>query len=220
MTLQRQTSLFTEEKSTSSRVDSLASRTAQQGSDLEKKMTDTSGRRCLEQYGKFSRHGLWAKTFSALLIGMTGWYSKRSVLKWKLKGTRYNRLYFHLQALVPHTKERESFLLPTPQANEGFKASKTMAQDSLTKRLHTNLLPTPTATSDLKGGCTRKNPKRQHDTLAHSIHATHGKAGKTSQLNPLFVEEMLGFPPLWTALPFLDGAENQSKPTETPYNHK
>lgn len=28
-------------------------------------------------------------------------------------------------------------------------------------------------------------------------------AGKTSQLNPLYVEEMMGFPLMWTALPFL-----------------
>jgi hypothetical protein len=32
--------------------------------------------------------------------------------------------------------------------------------------------------------------------------------GKSSQLNPLFVEEMMGFPKLWTALPFLNGAQN------------
>lgn len=28
---------------------------------------------------------------------------------------------------------------------------------------------------------------------------------KTSQLNPLFVAEMMGFPPDWTELPFLNG---------------
>ena len=29
--------------------------------------------------------------------------------------------------------------------------------------------------------------------------------GKTSQLNPQFVAEMMGFPPNWTELPFLSG---------------
>lgn len=33
---------------------------------------------------------------------------------------------------------------------------------------------------------------------------------------PLFVEEMMGFPKNWTALPFQSGEENQSKHTETP----
>jgi hypothetical protein len=35
--------------------------------------------------------------------------------------------------------------------------------------------------------------------------------GKTSQLNPLFVLEMMGFPPDWTTLPFLSGGTNQLK---------
>jgi hypothetical protein len=37
------------------------------------------------------------------------------------------------------------------------------------------------------------------------------ETGKTSQLNPLFVLEMMGFPPNWTELPFLNGETNQSK---------
>lgn len=39
---------------------------------------------------------------------------------------------------------------------------------------------------------------------------------QNSQLNPLFVAEMMGFPTDWTLLPFLRGAENPSKPTATP----
>jgi hypothetical protein len=34
-----------------------------------------------------------------------------------------------------------------------------------------------------------------------------------SQLNPLFVEEMMGFPKNWTTLPFLNGETKASKPT-------
>lgn len=33
--------------------------------------------------------------------------------------------------------------------------------------------------------------------------------GKTSQLNPLFVAEMMGFPPDWTVLPFQSGGRNR-----------
>jgi hypothetical protein len=40
--------------------------------------------------------------------------------------------------------------------------------------------------------------------------------GTGSQLSPLFVEEMMGFPKNWTVLPFQNGEENQSKDTETP----
>jgi hypothetical protein len=35
--------------------------------------------------------------------------------------------------------------------------------------------------------------------------------GKTSQLSPHFVMEMMGFPTDWTLLPFLNGEKNQSK---------
>lgn len=65
------------------------------------------------------------------------------------------------------------------------------------------LLPTPTASSDAKGGCTRKDPGRQRSTLAHTMHGFFGKTGRTSRLNPLFVEEMMGFPKYWTLAPFL-----------------
>ena len=46
--------------------------------------------------------------------------------------------------------------------------------------------------------------------------------GNTSRLSPLFTEEMMGFPLMWTALPFLSesGAPKPSKPTETPSSPK
>jgi hypothetical protein len=40
--------------------------------------------------------------------------------------------------------------------------------------------------------------------------------GKTSQLNPRFVAEMMGYPVNWTELPFQSGEQNLSKDTETP----
>jgi len=56
------------------------------------------------------------------------------------------------------------------------------------------------------------NDKEQRSVL-QIVKQTHGKS---SQLSPLFVEEMMGFPKNWTALPFQSGEENQSKHTETP----
>ena len=69
--------------------------------------------------------------------------------------------------------------------------------------INQGLIPTPTATSDSLGGCTRSDEKRQSDTLAHHIHAaTNATPGTTTNLNPAFVAEMMGFPPDWTELPF------------------
>jgi len=68
-TSQKQISLFTEEQLTSSPEGSPANPILRQENDLERKMTATSGRKCLEQFGRFDRSGLWAKTFMELLIG-------------------------------------------------------------------------------------------------------------------------------------------------------
>ena len=73
------------------------------------------------------------------------------------------------------------------------------------------MLPTLVAT-DYKQGCspqamTRKDNKTRADTLRNlpSMTGNHSRqtGGETSQLNPLFVEDMMGFPPGWTTLPFL-----------------
>lgn len=73
------------------------------------------------------------------------------------------------------------------------------------------ILPTPKA-NDYRSGMANRvgsgHTQQLNDTMAYH-------AGKTSQLNPLFVQEMMGFPYLWTELPFQSGGPNQSKPTET-----
>ena len=213
-----------------SQGDSPANHTAKQEKNLEKKMTATSGRKCLEQYGKFSQNGLWAKTFSALLIGTGDWYSTRCKLTWKLKGTKYNRMYFQLVAKTHRTKETGSGLLPTPQARDEKNGSK--LNDRRTKRkieqgwsLGMNdlaimgMLPTPAA-RDFKGANTLENTKKK---IAEGKRAHMGQlpnyvrvtTGANSQLNPQFVAEMMGFPPDWTELPFLSGETKALKPTGT-----
>jgi hypothetical protein len=97
-------------------------------------------------------------------------------------------------------------LLPTPKAQSanapGHHGKGGMDLQTFVAE---SLLPTPTATSDPKGGSTGKDPARQSDTLAHMVHGLTGEPGKTSQLNPRFVGEMMGFPPGWTESPFLNG---------------
>ena len=96
--------------------------------------------------------------YSALLIGTGDWYSTRCRLIWKLKGTKYNRMYFQLQVSTLPTKEIGSGLLPTvttradmrePQIENGKVVNKSgkgiyygVTLDQLAK---TNLLPTPRA---------------------------------------------------------------------------
>lgn len=65
------------------------------------------------------------------------------------------------------------------------------------------MMPTPSA-RDWKG-CTNLGVKKANgnvygETLPDTVKRV---TGGSSQLNPLFVEEMMGFPLMWTALPFL-----------------
>lgn len=84
------------------------------GSKEAKRMTVTSGRKCLELYGKSSRLGLLRKTLLATSI----WGSTKCYLTWKAKATKRNRLLFQLVPSTPVTDETESGLWPTPTSQE------------------------------------------------------------------------------------------------------
>ena len=161
MTSQRQISLFTEEELTSLQVDSHVNPTHPQESDSARRMRDTSGQRCLEQYERFNRPGSWAKMFAALLIGTEGWYSTRCKLSWKLKATKSHRFYFQLAPSMPPTEGTEFGLFLTPttreevQDLEKFKKRMEKYPNGTTMpNLATQimgLLPTPTASEAERG---------------------------------------------------------------------
>ena len=112
-------------------------------------------------------------------------------------------------------------LLPTPCSIEATKFTKTINPNSqmgqgLTALAVNGLLPTPTAMEikhynrvkglkekGAKGMYSRKNGTLRPNGLSDFLDFNNQVGGKTSQLNPLFVEEMMGFPLMWTALPFL-----------------
>tara|TARA_B100000678_G_C18105501_1_gene460615 strand:+ start:50 stop:814 length:765 start_codon:yes stop_codon:yes gene_type:complete len=252
-TLNKQTSLFTEIELTSSQEDSLVSHTVKQEKEKENRMNAICGQKCLEQFKRFNRPGLWARTFSELLIGQEDWCSKRCKLTWRLKGTKFNRLYFQLQVSTRRTKDIEPGLLPTAQT-QGLKVCNKKGK---TKTIDATLLPTPTEDSKnnrtkkynqggtpltaiflptpreaaARGNCMKNRGKGNlEDEIPKMLptpNAMEGKkitgkenqdsltkrarslTGKTSQLNPQFVAEMMGFPTGWTELPFQNGATNR-----------
>ena len=85
-----------------------------------------------------------------------------------------------------------------------FGNSGTLAQEVATgfvnKRMP-KLLPTPKA-QESRGNA---SVDRGKFNLTDEIAARYRPTGKTSQLNPQFVAEMMGFPSNWTELPFLNG---------------
>jgi hypothetical protein len=196
--------------------DSHASLTQWQASDSAKKMTATSGQKCLEQLEKLNQDGSLARMFSALLIGMEGWYSTKCKLTWKLKGTKYSRIYLTLQASGRLTKETEFGLLLTPTTREEVqdlhKFKKRMEKypngttmPNLATQINSMMLPTP-RTSDERMHWKTENWKG--DDLGSHINEMFGTR---SHLSPQFVMEMMGFPTDWTLLPFLNGEKNQSR---------
>lgn len=236
-TSQKQISLFGQDESTFSQEGSLANHTPWQASERAKRTSATYGQKCLEQLERFNRVGLWGKTFSGLLIGMEGWSSTRCKLSWKLKGTRYSRLYFQLVASTLRTDETglglSHTMLPTPVAADATMGAVISPNDTyretsgLPRKVNRNgtdgsvglarlvqLMPTPT-TRDWKGASSKEALEEAGRNETNSLPDYFAQSGKSSQLNPLFVMEMMGFPPNWTVLPFQNGDKSQSKQEAT-----
>ena len=142
----------------------------------------------------------------------------RCKLTWKLKGTKYKRMFFQLAPSTHRTGGTGFGLLPTVRANQVngcdlnsenlATRNKGNLEETVAKWV-TGLIPTPMS----QDGKNSTAPPSQvgRDTLPGMV-----AAGKTSQqLNPQFVLEMMGFPPDWTELPFLSGETNQSRQPET-----
>jgi hypothetical protein len=117
------------------------------------------------------------------------------------------------------TALKETGMLPTPNAfdwntprsPEAWKNAKekhgSTLQNPLKQMASVGMLPTPIAQEHDK-----ITGKENQDSLTKRAREM---TGKTSQLSPLFVEEMMGFPKNWTVSPFQSGEGNQSKHTET-----
>ena len=226
-TSQKQTSRNGEDVSMFSRAVSPVNHSALPESERERKTAATSGVKCYEQYGKFSPLGSLVK----MLLVSSQWFSPARRLKWDVqticsKRISYterssnsrlmpsvktlnvqdipsNRLLFRL-APSEHTTEETGYgLLPTPQT-QGLKVCN---KDGKTEFLSLELLLTPSASDGLRAGMSmeslksHKKKNAEQSNLAEQI--AHKVGGGTFQLNPLFVEEMMGYPSEWLTLPFL-----------------
>ena len=104
-------------------------------------------------------------------------------------------------------------LLPTPNAAEGtnwttkYNPNSQMGQ-GLTAMSCSGLLHTPTAMDSKTGTPKESNTHNRDSDLKHLVAR---RAGRTSQLNPLFVGEMMGFPLDWLTLPFQNGEQKALK---------
>lgn len=194
-------------------VDTPANRSVRPGSAEARRMTATSGLKCLGSSENSGPLGLLEK----MLLGTSRWGSTRCCLTWKVKATKQGRSLFQLAASMPRTVAKESGLWPTPTASEntgdlakkdlrrakakakwGSKTGNGFGMSLAEKVARLELLPTPTATDYRTGyGQTQAGLKR----MSHA----HGKplrdiVAQGGQLNPAWVEWLMGYPIGWTAL--------------------
>lgn len=103
-----------------------------------------------------------------------------------------------LEGVVKH------MLYPTPTAQDFRRRGPNSKQQGLPEAAYKDLLPTPKANS-WKTPCEHGEGSPDRQTYIAK------KIGETSQLNPLFVEEMMGYPLMWTTLPFLSQNGDKSQ---------
>jgi hypothetical protein len=109
-------------------------------------------------------------------------------------------------------------MLPTPTAMDSTGATANMKSSqvkegsmhsvTLARAMTMGMLPTP-ATRDYKGARSSEALEASGRTETNSLPDAFHQTGKSSQLSPRFVMEMMGFPTDWTELPFLNGDKNQ-----------
>jgi hypothetical protein len=116
-------------------------------------------------------------------------------------------------------------MLPTPRVGgqesyetrakrKGHEIAMSYLESNIDYQVKMGMLPTP-ASRDYKGARSKEALQESGRKENNSLPDSFSQAGKSSQLNPRFVAEMMGFPPNWTELPFLSGETSQSKPTGT-----
>lgn len=154
-----------------------ASRSPLPGSEEARRMTVTSGLKCLELYQNSGPLGLLVRT----LLGSSIWRSTRCALTWKTKGTPSKRLLFRL---VPSTlrtggteyvswagnDQRAIYFIPTPRAQNIKTSEKAKRESKSSPGLadYIQMFPTPKA-SDYKGSGPAGTKSAEHDLKKHNL---------------------------------------------------
>ena len=202
------------EELTSSAAGSHASRGPLPGSSEAQRMTVTSGRSWLPLLKTYGLNGSLEKMCEGLLTSR--WASSAAFLTWKASDTKPSHLLFQLAPSTPRTDETGSGLWPTPTGQDNIQVrgeSKTVG----TKRGTTlggavRMWPTPAAHEARLGYQDRMSGKKgtQKSLTTEVIDSLGGRQATTGQLNPTWVEWLMGFPIGHTDL----------KPSEMPSSRK
>ena len=154
------------EESLFSQADFPASRSVMPGSSEARTTTVISGRKCAESYARQGPLGSLVR----MLLESSTWHSTRCVLTWKRKVTKSNRSLFQLAPSMPRTGGTgcgsSHAMWPTPKAN----------------KVH------PTITEENREKLAKRNKANLEEVIAGNCN------GATGQLNPEWVEWLMGYP--------------------------
>lgn len=140
--------------------DFLASHSVQPGSDEARRMTVTSGLKCLELYKKSDPVGLLVR----MLLESSRWRSTLCFLTWKVSATPAKRLLFRLVPSMPNTGAIDAQLLPTPTTprphdNENTVGKYFPSQKQKDLTYAVAMWPTPRANDAEKRGNVSPDPR-------------------------------------------------------------
>lgn len=172
-----------------------ASRSVCPGDAEARTMTVTSGLKCLELSKNSGPLGLLVK----MLLASSVWHSTRCFLTWKIKATKQGYLLYQLAVSMPRIEGTASPLWHTPNVPNGGRVNppemsqtgrmpdgkkRQVGLEHQVRMVERGLWPTPTQ-RDHKGA----------NSMEHCLDVVVG-----GQLNPSWVEWLMGFPIGWTDL--------------------
>lgn len=139
----------------------------------------TSGRNLSELYGNSGPLGSLVR----MCLESSIWHSTRCFLTWKRKVTKSSVSLFQLAVSMPRTEENDVSFWPTPIRTDYKRRGPNSKQKGLPE--YVRMYPTPRV-----GGSKGSSPSGlKHGDLAAVV---------GGQLNPMWVEWLMGFPIGWT----------------------
>jgi len=158
-----------------------------------------------------------------MLLGSSVWkmakHLKGYSLTWRMKGITTKYLLFQLVPQGPGTAGIGSGLWPTPTAADTFTGNLKSSQQkegvnhsiNLPQAIHMKMFPTPTASEVRQGWQDRSRGKKgtQESLSTEIIKQQGGREQVKGQLNPPWVEWLMGYPPGWTDVGNTNPKESQ-----------
>ena len=181
-------------------ADSLASLYLSPGSDEARKMTAGSGLKCFGSSKRSDPLG----SLLRMLLASSEWASTIVWLTWRTRAMKSRRFLYQLVPRAPRTDGTESSLWATPNANEdraeAYTDQTTLKHYQEGRQIHlaqeVKMWPTP-AERDYRTGMQGRIADGHTYNLPEKVADARGING---QLNPMWVEWLMGFAPGWTDL--------------------